>query len=46
MSEAFLTFILLGLIILVQFLVLDSHLDRLEEKIDKLKENTDGKDNA
>lgn len=39
MSEEFLTFILLGIIILVQFLVIDGHLDRLEKKIDKLKED-------
>ena len=45
MSETFFTFILLRVIILVQFLVLDSHLDRLEEKIDKLKGDEDGKDN-
>lgn len=39
MSEEFLTFILLGIIILVQFLVIDSHLDSIEKKIDKLKED-------
>lgn len=44
MSEVFLTFVLLGVIILVQFLVLDSHLDRIEEKIDKLKGEEDGND--
>lgn len=38
MSEVFLNFVLLGIIILVQFLVIDGHLDRIEEKIDKLKE--------
>ena len=37
MSELFLTFILLGVIILVQFLILDSHLDQIEKKIDELK---------
>lgn len=41
MSELFLTFILLGVIILVQFLILDSHLDQIEKKIDKLKEDKD-----
>ena len=38
MSETFFTFVLLGIIIVVQFLILDSHLDRIENKIDKLKE--------
>lgn len=41
MSETFLTFILLGIIIVIQFLILDSHLDRIEQKIDKLKEKED-----
>lgn len=38
MSETFVNLIALGIIIVVQFLILDSHLDRLENKIDKLKE--------
>lgn len=45
MSETFFTFVLLGIIIVVQFLILDSHLDRLEEKINELKENKDVQDN-
>lgn len=39
MSEIFITFIALGILIVVQFLVIDSHLDRLEKKINDLKEN-------
>lgn len=38
MSETFFIFILLGIIIVIQFLILDSHLDSIENKIDKLKE--------
>lgn len=45
MSETLFTFILLGVIIVVQFLIIDSHLDRLEKKIDALKEDTDVQDN-
>ena len=43
MSETFVTFILLGIIVLVQFLVIDGHLDCIEKKIDELKE-TENKD--
>lgn len=41
MSETFVDFVLTGIFIVVQFLVLDSHLDRIENKIDKLKEKED-----
>lgn len=39
MSETFVTFIALGILIVVQFFVIDSHLDRLEKKINDLKED-------
>ena len=38
MSETFVTFIELGIITTVQFFIIVGRLDRLEEKIDKLKE--------
>ena len=38
MSEAFVTFMGLGIITTVQFYIIVGRLDRLEEKIDKLKE--------
>ena len=38
MSETFLTFVLLGIITTLQFFIIDIHLDRIEKKIDKLKE--------
>ena len=39
MSETFFTFVLLGIITTVQFFIIDNHLDRIEKKIDKLKES-------
>lgn len=44
MSETFITFIELGIITTVQFFIIVGRLDRLEEKIDKLKEKEDGKE--
>ena len=38
MSETFVSFVLLGIITTVQFFIISSQLDRLEKKIDKLKE--------
>lgn len=38
MSETFFTFILLMIIIVIQFFIIDSHLDEIEKKIDKLRE--------
>lgn len=39
MSETFIAFIGLGLITTMQFFIISSQLDRLEQKINKLKEN-------
>ena len=39
MSETFVDFVLTGILIVIQFLILDSHLDRLEKKINDLKED-------
>lgn len=39
MSETFVDFVLTGIFIVIQFLILDSHLDRLEKKINDLKED-------
>lgn len=41
MSETFVDFVLTGIFIVIQFLILDSHLDSLEKKIDELKEKED-----
>jgi len=36
-SEIFVEFVFTGILIVEQFLVIDSHLDSIEKKIDKLK---------
>ena len=46
MSETFVTFMGLGIITTVQFFIIVGCLDRLEKKIDKLKEHEDGKNNT
>ena len=37
MSETFFTFILSMIIIVIQFFIIDSHLDEIEKKINKLE---------
>ena len=39
MSEVFISFMGLGLIIIVQFIIVVNRLDRLEQKINALKED-------